>query len=223
MQKIVISFMCTLQMAAVYCQNYWQQQVNYVIDVSLNDIEHTLDGYEKLEYTNHSPDTLNFIWFHLWPNAFKNDKTAFSEQLLLNNRTDFYFSDKEQKGYINRLDFKVNGITAKLEDHPEHIDIVKLILPKSLAPGETIGFSTSFHVKLPHNFSRGGHVKQSYQVTQWYPKPAVYDQKGWHPMPYVDQGEFYSEFGNYDVRITIPDNYVVAATGQLQNEEEKAG
>ena len=60
-----------------------------------------------------------------------------------------------------------------------------------------------------------------YQVTQWYPKPAVYDQKGWHPMPYLDQGEFYSEFGNFDVSITLPENYVVAATGDLQNEDEK--
>lgn len=219
----MVLVMCSLQILAAQGQEkYWQQQVNYVIDVSLNDIEHTLDGYEKLEYSNHSPDTLHFIWFHLWPNAFKNDKTAFSEQLLLNNRTDFYFSDKEQKGYINRLDFKVNGVTAKLEDHPVNIDIVKLILPNPLAPGETIGITTSFHVKLPYNFSRGGHVKQSYQVTQWYPKPAVYDRKGWHPMPYVDQGEFYSEFGNYDVRISLPANYVVAATGEIQNVEEKS-
>ena len=81
--------------------------------------------------------------------------------------------------------------------------------------------TTPFHVKLPYNFSRGGHDGQSYQVTQWYPKPAVYDRKGWHPMPYLDQGEFYSEFGSFDVSITVPENYVVAATGELQNAEEK--
>jgi len=199
---------------------YWQQQVNFVIDVTLNDIEHTLDGFERIDYINNSPDTLRFIWFHIWPNAYKNDKTAFSEQLLLNDRTDFYFSDKEQRGYINRLDFKVNGNTVKLEDHPQHIDIVKLLLPEPLAPKQKITITTPFHIKLPDNFSRGGHVKQSYQVTQWYPKPAVYDRNGWHPMPYLDQGEFYSEFGNYDVRITVPGNYVVAATGELQNIDE---
>jgi Peptidase family M1 domain len=201
--------------------NYWQQQVNYNIDVSLNDKEHSLDGFEKIEYTNNSPDTLKFIWFHIWPNAYKNDRTAFSDQLLENGSTKFYFSDKEQKGYINRLDFKVNNITAQLEDHPQYIDIIKVILPVPLPPGQKTIITTPFHEKLPYNISRGGHDGQSYQVTQWYPKPAVYDAKGWHPMPYLDQGEYYSEFGSFDVNITLPKNYVVAATGELQNEDEK--
>src|SRR5215212_1043793 len=89
---------------------YWQQQVNYIIDVSLNDKLHTLDGFEKITYTNNSADTLKYIWFHLWPNAYKNDKTAFTDQSLENGNTDFYFSSKEDRGYINRLDFKINGV-----------------------------------------------------------------------------------------------------------------
>jgi hypothetical protein len=222
-QMLVTLFFLLVFTAASHAQNntYWQQQVNYRIDVSLNDTAHTLDGFVKMEYTNNSPDTLFFIWFHVWPNAFKNDKTAFSEQLLLNGRTDFYFSKKEERGYINRLDFKVNNSTAATEDHPQYIDVIKLLLPQPLPPQQSITISTPFHVQLPKNFSRGGHIGQSYQITQWYPKPAVYDRKGWHPMPYLDQGEFYSEFGNYDVRITVPENYVVAATGQLQNDAEK--
>ena len=200
---------------------YWQQQVDYLIDVSLNTKEKTLDGFEKLTYHNNSPDTLTFIWFHLWPNAYKNDRTAFSEQLLKSDNTRFYFSGKEERGYINRLDFKVNGVTSRTEDHPQHIDIIKLLLPAPLPPGQQVTITTPFHVKLPYNYSRGGYDKQSFQVTQWYPKPAVYDARGWHPMPYLDQGEFYSEFGNYDVRITVPKSYVVAATGELQNGEEK--
>ncbi|MBC7950130.1 MAG: M1 family metallopeptidase [Chitinophagaceae bacterium] len=200
---------------------HWQQEVNYTIEVALNDVSHSLRGFEKIEYINNSPDTLRFIWFHIWPNAYKNDQTAFSDQLLENGNTRFYFSDKDQKGYINRLDFKVNGATAETEDHPEHIDILKLILPTPLAPGARTEITTPFHVQLPFNFSRGGHDGQSYQVTQWYPKPAVYDNKGWHPMPYLDQGEFYSDFGSFDVSITVPENYVVAATGELQNASEK--
>lgn len=223
MKKLLAALiLLTCQLSTANCQpSYWQQQVNYTINVSLNDKEHTLNGFEKIEYINNSPDTLAFIWFHIWPNAYKNDKTAFSDQLLENGNTKFYFSGKEEKGYINRLDFKVNDITAKTEDHPQHIDIVKLILPSPLAPGQRIIITTPFHVKLPYNFSRGGHDEQSYQVTQWYPKPAVYDKNGWHPMPYLDQGEFYSEFGDFDVSITVPENYVVAATGDLQNAEEK--
>lgn len=219
---------CSLQLAAqeqlpvssrltARPQGYWQQQVNYTIDVSLNDTEHALNGFIKIQYTNRSPDTLSFIWFHLWPNAYKNDKTAFSEQLLGNGRTDFYFSGKEQRGYINRLDFRVNNAVAKMEDHPSYIDIIKIILPRPLLPGGQITITTPFHEQLPFNFSRSGHVGGSYQITQWYPKPAVYDQKGWHPMPYLDQGEFYGEYGNFDVRITLPANYIVAATGALQN------
>jgi hypothetical protein len=221
-RKLVLTALANCLLSIVYCQTtYWQQQVNFTIDVSLNDKAHTLDGFEKIEYINRSPDTLHFIWFHLWPNAYKNDKTAFSDQLLENGDTRFYFSDKEEKGYINRLDFKVNNITAATEDHPQHIDIIKLVLPAPLAPGQTAIITTPFHVKLPFNLSRSGHDGETYQATQWYPKPAVYDSKGWHPMPYLDQGEFYSEFGSFDVTITVPQNYVVAATGELQNEEEK--
>lgn len=229
MKKLLLLLILTGVLTRTYCQlpsgdsrlNYWQQEVNFTIDVALNDKEHSLTGFEQLEYINNSPDTLHFIWFHLWPNAYKNDKTAFSDHMLENGSTKFYFSNKEDRGYINKLDFKVNGITAQLEDHPQHIDIAKLVLPTPLAPGQKITISTTFHVKLPYNFSRGGHDGQSYQATQWYPKPAVYDKEGWHPMPYLDQGEFYSEYGSYTVKITVPKNYVVAATGELQQADEK--
>ncbi len=222
MKKIFLLVFLYCQLPAANCQpdHRWQQQANYTIDVSLNDIEHTLDGFVKIQYSNHSPDTLSFIWFHLWPNAYKNDQTAFSEQLLQNGRTDFYFSDKEQKGYINRLDFRVDGAEAKMEDHPLYIDVCKVLLPHPLAPGGQIEITTPFHEKLPFNFSGMGHIGQSYQLTQWYPQAAVYDQQGWHEMPYLDQGGWYSEFGDFNVRITLPENYGIAATGELQNDEE---
>jgi len=244
MNKPAILLLLTLYSAVVrpqaaQAQSYWQQQVDYTIDVSLNDPEKSLDGFARIQYTNNSPDTLPFIWFHLWPNAYKNDRTAFSEQLLGNGRTEFYFSDKEERGYINRLDFRVDGQEAKMEDHPLYIDIIKVLLPKPLPPGSRITITTPFHEKLPYNFSRGGYTVTNaptphhafgkppttppppptvaYQVTQWYPKPAVYDSHGWHPIPYLDQGEFYSEFGSFDVHITVPNNLVVAATGESQD------
>ncbi len=222
MKKILLLAFTYCLSPVANCQSpYWQQQVNYKIDVTLNDADNTLDGFVKMDYYNNSPDTLYFIWIHLWPNAFKNDKTAYTDQALENGSTSFYFSNADKRGYINRLNFKVNGNTAKITDHPQHQDIIKLILPEPLAPKMTIKIETPFHVKLPFNFSRGGHVGQSYQITQWYPTPAVYDRKGWHPIPYLDQGEFYGEFGNYEVQITLPENYVVAATGDLQDENEK--
>lgn len=210
--------------ASSFCaaqKEYWQQKVDITIQVQLNDTEHTADGFEKIIYKNNSPDTLHYIWFHLWPNAYKNDKTAFSNQMLELGNTAFYFSSGKQLGYINRLGFKVGGVTAKWEDHPQHIDIIKLLLPEPLPPASQITITTPFHLKLPYLFSRSGYKDGTFQLTQWYPKPAVYDAQGWHPMPYLEQGEFYAEFGDYDVTITLPKDYVVAATGVLQNEEER--
>jgi hypothetical protein len=104
---LFLFFMCCLS-SVVCCQStYWQQQVNYKIDVTLTDTDNTLDGFVKMDYHNNSPDTLYFIWIHLWPNAFKNDKTAFTDQDLENGSTDFYFSNADKRGYINRLDFKL--------------------------------------------------------------------------------------------------------------------
>ena len=199
-------------------KNYWQQQVDVQIKATLNDLDHTIDADINMRYQNNSPDTLHYIWIHLWPNAYKNDRTALSDQLLENGSTDFYFSNESNRGYINRLNFTIDDEIAKTEDHPQHQDIIRLLLSKPLAPGAAIQIKTPFHVKLPYNYSRGGHIGQSYQATQWFPKPAVYDKKGWHPMPYLDQGEFYSEFGDYNVTLTLPQSYVVAATGLQTNE-----
>ena len=103
---------------------------------------------------------------------------------------------------------------------PENIDIAILTLLKPLKSGESCVITTPFLIKIPKVFSRFGHNGQTYNVTQWYPKPAVYDINGWNPMPYLNQGEFYSEFGDFDVKISLPKNYIVAATGILQNENE---
>lgn len=204
-------------------KTYFQQRADVEITVSLNPNQKTLDGFITIDYTNNSPDTLTYIWMHLWPNAYKNDQTAFSEQLLQNGRTDFYFSDEEEKGYINRLNFEVDGSAATLEDHPLYIDVAKLLLPAPLPPGKTIKITSSFHEKIPFQRSRLGYYEDYFALTQWYPKPAVYDKKGWHPMPYIDQGEFYSEFGNYKVEISVPQRYDVAATGVLKSKTTENG
>ncbi|MDB5270663.1 MAG: hypothetical protein JWP58_3703 [Hymenobacter sp.] len=201
---------------------YFQQEVNYSIDVALDDKTNVLTGREELTYINHSPEALTFIWFHLWPNAYKDNSTAFAKQQLRNAKRRFEFAKAEDRGFIDGLDFKVNGQAAKLEFDPENADIAKLVLPTPLAAGATASISTPFRVKIPASFSRFGHVGQSYQITQWYPKPAVLDRRGWHPIPYLDQGEFYSEFGSFDVTITLPTNYTVGATGELQNPDERA-
>ncbi len=202
-------------------QPYWQQEVNYTIEVTLDDKAHTLQGKAGFEYSNNSPDTLTFIWFHLWPNAYKNETTAYARQIFRSNDGKKRWKDMKEKGSIDGLDFSVNGQKATIEPDPENIDIIKLNLPAPLLPSQKISISTPFTVKIPTYSSRSGRVDKSYIMCQWYPKPAVYDRKGWHPMPYLDQGEYYSEFGSFDVSITVPSTYVIGATGVLQNEDER--
>ncbi len=198
---------------------YFQQYCEYDIDVTLDDSLHTLSAYEKLTYTNNSLDELDFIWFHLWPNAYKNNETAGAKQGFDQGHTKFYFADEDDRGYIDSLDFKIDGESMNWEYHPEWIDVAKVHLPHLLKPGESVLIETPFFVKIPKVFSRLGHSGKHYEISQWYPKPAVYDNDGWHPMPYLNMGEFYSEFGTFDVKITLPENYRIMATGDLVNGE----
>ncbi|MFI5172018.1 MAG: M1 family metallopeptidase [Chitinophagales bacterium] len=200
--------------------SYWQQNVDYEINVTLDDNKHELTGSMAMRYQNNSPDDLSFIWIHLWPNAYKNNHTAFAKQKVASGSTDFQYAKDADRGYIDGFDFMVGGETVKLIYDEENPDIAKLILNQPVKSGETINIKTTFHVKIPLCFSRMGHDGQQYQLTQWFPKPAVYDRFGWHPIPYLDQGEFYSEFGNFHVYITVPDNYIVGASGDLLTKSE---
>ncbi|MBP6732639.1 MAG: M1 family metallopeptidase [Chitinophagales bacterium] len=216
----LLTLLVTLFISHAQTGNYWQQQTDYKIDVTLNDTLHELNGFITIDYKNNSPKTLTYIYFHLWPNAYKDQSTPLAKQLLENGKTTFYYSKPYEKGYIDKLDFKINAEVCKWDYSDATDEICKLTLNTPLKPGESVRIYTPFHVKLPSTFSRLGHIGQSYQITQWFPKPAVFDKYGWHPIPYLDQGEFYSEFGTFDVSITLPKNYVVGATGDLQNKEE---
>jgi hypothetical protein len=217
----LILFTILLTTFTAYSQSdYFQQEVNVKIDVALNDLNHTLSGNIEMEYFNNAPTELDEIYMHLWANAYKNRQTAFNRQKLRQGSTRFYFAKDSDMGNFSELDFKVNDRTVDWDYDPANPDIAILKLNDPLLPGERILITTPLRLKIPASFSRLGHVGQSYQLTQWYPKPAVYDKDGWHPMPYLDMGEFYSEFGDYEVNITLPKNYVVGATGVLQNEEE---
>lgn len=215
-------FFLILFSPVVISQTYWQQEVNYKIDVSLNDKNHTLTANEEFEYINNSPNSLDRIYVHIWPNAYKDKTTALAKQSYKDGDQQLRYITEEKKGLIDSLDFKINGEKVKWEYHAHHSDIAILTLNSPLQPGAKMMVSTPFFVKIPSgSISRLGHIGESYQITQWFPKPAVYDKDGWHYMPYLGQGEFYSEFGSFDVSITLPENYVVGATGDLQTNSEK--
>jgi len=202
-------------------QEYFQQEVNYKIDVALDDKHSELNAFETIEYINNSPVNLQFIYFHLWPNGYQNNNTELAKQLFRSNGKQKLFNDPELSGYIDSLDFKIDGQPVQWNLLPDQPDICQVWLTKGLKRGDTLKITTPFHVKIPKGVtSRLGHIGESYQISQWYPKPAVYDKNGWHQMSYLDQGEFYSEFGSFDVSITLPANYIVGATGNLQNMKE---
>jgi hypothetical protein len=220
--KSITLLLCLLASSALMAQSsYWQQNLRYNIEAELNDTEKSITGFETIVYKNNSPQTLEFIWFHIWPNAYKHDSTALMKQIK--NDTE---RSKKVKDYgvgsIDGLAFKINGEPAQTTPHPnaQYIDIIKLLLAKPLLPGDSIIISTPFKVMLPPYFSRSGHSEGEFIACQWYPKPAVFDQAGWHEFPYLDMGEFYSEYADFTVRLTVPSAYVVGATGTLQTKEE---
>ncbi|WP_316788698.1 M1 family metallopeptidase [Pedobacter frigoris] len=219
---LAILFLCFS--TAVFAQeNYWQQSVSYDIDVTLNDQEKSLKGFETIVYKNNSPSTLDFIWFHIWPNAYKQESTALFQQIR-NDTSRVKKLKNYSYGSIEGLNFKVNGAVAVTEPHsnPQYIDIIKVKLNSPLKPGDSVKITTDFKVKLPSYFSRSGFADGEFMVCQWYPKPAVFDKSGWHEFPYLDMGEFYSDYASFNVNITVPNNYVVGATGVLQNTDELA-
>ena len=211
---------------------YWQQEVKYNIDVKLNDKSHSLSAFESLVYINNSPDTLFYIYMHLWPNAYQ-DGTQLAKQLLEEGETLLYFNESKYTGKIDSLDFKVNGNSVLWGNMKNYPDIAKIELKQDLLPGDSITITTPFRVKIPiGKVSRLGHIEESipmdgeffneksYQISQWYPKPAVFDSIGWHRLPYLNTGEFYSEYGSFDVNITTPKEYTIAATGNKVNTTE---
>lgn len=210
----------TLNSGYVIAQDF-QQQVDHKIAVKLNDVTHTLSGNIATVYQNNSKDTLRYIYYHLYPNAYKNNQTAFAKQYLADGKVDFHFNKPADRGFIDSLQFNVNDKQASIE-HTAHIDVIKLILPEPILPGGKATINTPFFVKLPLVYSRLGHNGQEYQISQWFPKPAVYDKNGWNAFPYLNLGEYYSDFGNYEVKITLPENYVVLATGNIQEASEEA-
>lgn len=203
-------------------QNYFQQEVNYTIDVKLDDAKHELNATEKIEYINNSPTALTFIYMHLWPNAYINNTTPLAKKLYEKGETKLYYATDEEIGFIYQLAFKIDDKAVKWEIVKDSVDICKIYLNEPLPSGGKMIITTPFHVKLPSaKISRLGHIGQAYMITQWYPKPAVYDKNGWNYMPYLNQGEFYSEFGSFDVTITLPKNYVLGATGDMVNGEKE--
>jgi hypothetical protein len=219
--RMTLIVLSTILIPQLLLADYWQQQVNYDLDVTLIDSLHQVTGSETITYINNSPDELSYIWMHLWPNAYKNNETALARQKFNQFSTKMHFSPDSSFGWIDISDVAVDGKQINWSYRSsDTLDVAKFNLNKPLLPGDTLEIDLNFTVQVPNVLSRLGHVGQHYEMTQWYPKPAVYDAKGWHPMSYLDMGEFYSEWGDFEVSVTVPANYRIAATGVLQDSLE---
>jgi Peptidase family M1 domain len=195
--------------------------INYKLDVTLDDVRHEIEGDLELAFTNNTGKALEELYMHLYPNAYSNKETAFARQQLSYGDKKFYFAKDDELGKIDGLQFQIDDSEIPWRLDAQNPDIAILTPLQPILPGQTVHLSTPFVVVIPISFSRLGRVGESYQISQWYPKLAMYDDEGWHPMPYLELGEYYSEFASYDVRIAIPENYIVAATGNLQDKSEQ--
>jgi len=199
----------------------FRQKVDIVIEAELIDSTETLQASQKIKYFNNSNDTLKEIFFHLWPNAYNDNNSAFAKQLIESGNYDFHFADESKKGGYKNISFAQSGKSIAWGPWQNHTDVAVLYLAEPLPPSKSTVISIDFTLIFPDaQFSRLGHVNGAFYATQWYPKPAVFNSDGWHPMPYLHRGEFFSEFGDFELFLTLPDNYIVASTGVLQSQSE---
>ncbi|MEX2351090.1 MAG: M1 family metallopeptidase [Balneolaceae bacterium] len=201
----------------------WQQEVNYVMEIDFDVQTHRFDGVQTLTYTNHSPDTLNRAFYHLYFNAFqpnsmmdKRSRTIPDPDQRVMDRISHL--EEGEIGYQKIHSLTQNGEEVSFEVHET---LLEVHLAEPVLPGSETVFEMEFEAQVPEQIRRSGRHNAEgidYSMAQWYPKMAAYDENGWHAHPYIAR-EFYGVFGNFDVTIHIDRDYVVAATGYLQNPE----
>lgn len=214
-------FLLPLFSVAQVPKGYWQQEVDYTINISLDTKDHRFTGTEVLHYINHSPDTLREVFFHLYFNAFQPNSMMDVRSLNIpdpdkrvGERISKLKGDEIGIQKVKRL--QLNGQETLLT---ENGTVLKAVFPQAILPGDTAHFEMEFEGQVPIQIRRSGRDNEEgvdYTMTQWYPKIAAYDNMGWHPYPYVGR-EFYAPFGKFEVNIDLPSDYKVAATGTLQD------
>ena len=207
-----------------FSQNYWQQAVDYKMNVEMNVEDYTYTGEQQLTYTNNSPETLHKVFYHLYFNAFQpGSEMAARVNNGKDKNTRFNVNidsiNYNQQGYLKVYDLKQDGksIQSVLSG-----TILEVTLIEPIKPGNSTIFSLNFEGKVPDLIRRSGKNSSegvALSMAQWYPKMAEYDYEGWNAEPYLGR-EFHGVWGNFDVRITLNKKFTVAASGYLQNPEE---
>ena len=201
-------------------QNSWQQNANYKIYIDVDVKKNTFKGSQEVLYTNNSPDTLNKVFFHLYFNAFR-PESDMAERLNNgddnNRRFDVNIKDLEPHEYgqlkVNNLKQDGLNIDSFVSD-----TILEVTLTNPILPGESSLFTMNFNGQIPITIRRAGRdspMGVKYSMAQWYPKISEYDYEGWNTAPYTGR-EFHGVWGNFDVTIKIDKDFIVAASGYIQ-------
>ena len=197
---------------------YWQQRVDYRIRASLDPATHELRGRAAIHYVNRSPEALPYLWLHVEQNicAPGSVTSALDQPPLVFLGTAFDFSCK---GFPGGLTLESIGALGRPLRHTVVGTTMRVDLPRAIPAGGVFDFEVSWRFTVPpYGAGRMGRDGSLYQIAQWYPRLAVYDDvRGWNHEPYIGAGEFYLEYGRFDVALTVPADYVVAATGTLDN------
>lgn len=204
---------------------YWQNSAGYIIHATLNEKDTMLNGNVVINYTNNSPDTLNYLWLQLDQNLFNPSSRGAATTLVSGDRFDVKGYTKGGYHIINTI-VSYKGKIYTIE--PVITDTrMQLRLPFSVKPGgDKIEVNVTYNFSIPqYGADRMGRLYTKngviYQLAQWYPRMCVYDDvNGWNTLPYMGLGEFYCEYGNYDYYITAPSEMVVTASGDLQNPQQ---
>lgn len=187
---------------------YWQNTADYGLKIDFNPPTRELKGTVEILYTNNSPTVLTEIWFKLYPNLYQKGNTHKAK-----------IAEKDLGEGVQITDFSVNGNTQSTSTLIIEGTNMRTTVP-ALAPGKSIKFKINYHYVL----NKGSHIRTgqvddgAHFIAYFFPRVAVFDDiDGWNKIPYSGSEEFYNDFGDFKAEITVPQNYVVWATGDLVN------
>ena len=218
-------------------KGYWQQKVDYTMEVSMDVKNYQYKGKQKLIYTNNSSDTLRRVYYHLFNNAFQpGSEMDIRSHTIADPDARFMTKTKDANGkeikesriaklqsneigYLKISNFKQDGVSASTK---EVSTILEVTLAKPILPGKSSTLTLDFDGQVPVQIRRSGRNNSEgieLSMAQWYPKMAEFDFEGWHADPYIAR-EFHGVWGDFDVKITIDKNYILGGSGYLENKNE---
>jgi hypothetical protein len=222
MHKLLATFFCLTCWAGYNHLNaqYFQQEVAYDISASQDTSNHTISASCDINYTNNAPEKIDTFFLHLWANAFSDKLSAYSTQAIRTGSLDFYFTKEDEMGGYEDLEVRIDGKRITLYRWNRNADVVYFLLPKSLQQKESLTIQTAYKLKLPRKLSRMGYTNNDNYLMYWYPSPAVYDQEGWHPMPYLSMGETYTEVADYKIEYNTPIESLISSVAPTKNSQK---